>query len=369
MHSLEGYLPRRGLSIPMLTALDSQGRLDEAGQRRLLRHVVSEGFGADLLFVGGTTGEAMALPLPLRKRLLETMVDEARLVNRELAAAGGRPREVWAGVTARGRSDTLGLLAHAVRAGADAAVIAPLSIDDLGDVLVFFQREVREVLEGGDRMIPLFLYDNADLAADPRETHLKTSLVKRLSRLEFVRGIKVSAPMQVLGNYAKAASHFNTRGSFAIYVGNARLIFEIFDTEKGPFRRYLDRMLLNYSLPVGVVAGQANAFPREWQNAWRVSLAGDDTEIARYARAFARLSEACRPGGAARSVACLKRALSRAGVIAGDTLAPGTPSLAGDDAAAFDTAFGAVRRLLTEEAPPRWVTPWPRVPAGERVGR
>ncbi len=353
MHSLEGYLPRRGLSVPMLTILDAQGRLDEAGQRRLLRHVISEGFGADLLFVGGTTGEALALPRPLREELLETMVDEARLANRDLASAGGRPREVWAGVTARGRADTLALLAHAVRAGADAAVIAPLSIADAGDVLGFFQREVREVLEGGDRMIPLFLYDNADLAADPRAAHLKTALVKRLSRLEFIRGVKVSAPMQVLGHYAKAAGHFNARGSFGIYVGNARLIFEIFDTEKGPFRRILDRVLLNYSLPVGVVAGQANAFPREWQNAWRVAVAGDDAEVARYAKAFARLSEACRPGGGpARGIACLKRALSRAGVIASDALAPGTPALSGTEAAAFDTASTACG-ASSRRAPPR----------------
>ena len=355
MHALEGYRPRRGLSVPLLTAMDRQGRLDEASQRRLVRHAVSEGRGADILFAAGTTGEAMALEAGTRRALAETVVDEAR------ACPGGRPPEVWIGVTMRTARETLGLLRHAVDCGADAAVIAPLSIADLGgDVPGFFQGGVRETLESGPRMLPIFLYDNADIAVDPRVPHLKTAVVKRLSRLEFVRGIKVSAPLAVLGNYAKAASHFNATGSFGIYTGNARLVFEIFDTERGPFRRYLDRLLMHYSLPVGVVAGQANAFPREWQDAWRTAVAGDEGGTSRYREAFSRLSAACRPpASGARSIACLKRILASAGILASDRLAPGTPALSPAEAAAFDAAFAGVRRLLTEAAPARWTTPWP----------
>ena len=44
-----------------------------------------------------------------------------------------------------------------------------------------------------------------------------------MSRLDFVRGIKVSAPRKVLGNYTKAAAGFRERGEFGIYVGNAHL--------------------------------------------------------------------------------------------------------------------------------------------------
>jgi dihydrodipicolinate synthase/N-acetylneuraminate lyase len=211
-------------------------------------------------------------------------------------------------------------------------------------------------------MIPLFLYDNADIAADPHAAHLRTAVVKRLSRLEFVRGVKVSAPMKVLGNYARAAGHFHARGAFGIYTGNARLVFEIFDAEKGPFRRHLDRSLLRGSLPVGVVAGQANALPREWQAAWCAAVAGIDAEAARFRDGFARLSEACRPpraGGRARTIACLKRALARAGVLASDTVAPGTPPIPQEEARAFDAAFAGVRTLISDGAPARRVTPWP----------
>ena len=67
-----GFLPRGGLSVPVLTALDgATGALDEASQRRLLKHVVSGGRGADIVFAGGTTGEAMALGDSTRRALLE----------------------------------------------------------------------------------------------------------------------------------------------------------------------------------------------------------------------------------------------------------------------------------------------------------
>ena len=49
-----------------------------------------------------------------------------------------------------------------------------------------------------------------------------------MSRLDFVRGIKVSARRKVLGNYTKAAAGFRERGEFGIYVGDAMLIFELF---------------------------------------------------------------------------------------------------------------------------------------------
>ncbi len=351
-----GFLPRGGLSVPVLTALDASGGLDEASQRRLLRHVLSGGSGADIVFAGGTTGEAMALSDGVRRALLECCVDEMR----GMETGPSRRAELWAGVTSRDEAGTLALLGHAVKAGADAVVIAPLSIAGLeGEGLLrFFRRGVREVLEASGRMIPVFLYDNADIAADPRVPHLRTATVKQLSRLGFVRGVKVSAPMPVLGNYAKAARHFHARGAFGIYVGNARLVFEIFDTDKGPFRRHMDRFLLNASLPVGVVAGQANLFPREWQDAWRVSVGGDDEEASRYRVAFEKLSQACRPAGGPRALACLKRALHQGGILASASLAPGTPTLSSSDAEAFDLGLAGVKRLLAS-SPARWRTPWP----------
>ena len=87
-------------------------------------------------------------------------------------------------------------------------------------------------------------------------------------------------------------------------------------------------------------------------------MAGDDREIARYREAFEALSLACRPGGAARTLACLKRILRRGGVLASEHVAPGTPGLSPSEAEAFDRAFEGVRVLLSG-VPTRWRTPWP----------
>ena len=67
----------------------------------------------------------------------------------------------------------------------------------------------------------------SDIAVDPKIPHIRTRQVKALSRLDFVRGVKVSASRKVLGNYTRAAASFRERGEFGIYVGNAMLIFEI----------------------------------------------------------------------------------------------------------------------------------------------
>ena len=48
-----------------------------------------------------------------------------------------------------------------------------------------------------------------------------------------MRGIKVTAGKAVLGNYTRAASHFKREGEFAIYAGNAYLIFDLFAPPDG----------------------------------------------------------------------------------------------------------------------------------------
>ncbi len=54
----------------------------------------------------------------------------------------------------------------------------------------FVARDVADLLDARSRRISVYLYDNA---ADPKGPHIRTRQVKALSRLDFVRGIKVSA--------------------------------------------------------------------------------------------------------------------------------------------------------------------------------
>ena len=41
----------------MVTVLDAEGELVEDDQRALVRHVLQDGYGADVIFAAGTTGE------------------------------------------------------------------------------------------------------------------------------------------------------------------------------------------------------------------------------------------------------------------------------------------------------------------------
>ncbi|MFP6624674.1 MAG: hypothetical protein VCC20_14430, partial [Myxococcota bacterium] len=57
MRSVEDTRPCSGLSVPALTVLDAEGGLIDADQRALVRYVVQDGYGADIVFSAGTTGE------------------------------------------------------------------------------------------------------------------------------------------------------------------------------------------------------------------------------------------------------------------------------------------------------------------------
>jgi dihydrodipicolinate synthase/N-acetylneuraminate lyase len=355
------YSPRRGLSVPAITVLDDKGRVIEEEQRNLFRYIAQKGRGADIVFGSGTTGEWNRIDNTERQRLICMETDEIARINRQ---QGGRePIEAWVGVTGRTARETLSNLECALEAGADAAVVAPLSISDSTDIVAFFQRDVSDLFDHRGSWLPVFLYDNADIAADPRVPHMRTRDVKRLSRLQFIFGVKVSASRRVLGNYTKGAAHFKDKGEFGIYVGNAMLMFQVFRLEDGMLgrlREYWNRYLLHNELPIGVVPGPANVLPREWQRAWRACYAGDERLMAIYKSAFDEFSAACRFSTAGRqvkkSIACFKHALKLDGVIGSDIVAKGTPSLEEPERVHFAARYRKIKAHLAEATDPVWIS-------------
>jgi dihydrodipicolinate synthase/N-acetylneuraminate lyase len=353
--------------VPVVTVLDEAGGVAEADQRALVRYVIQGGFGADVVFAAGTTGEWDRVSNAVRQRVVQICAEEVAKENARRSPHPGRPVEAWAGVTAPTPRETLENLDFAIFAGADAAVLAPLSIQGIDDPVRFVRRDVADLLDVRPRRIPVYLYDNADIARDPRVPHIRTRQVKAMSRLDFVRGIKVAATRRVLGNYTRAAAGFRERGEFGIYVGNAHLIFEIFRPRSGwlgALAERWQRWRLRGGLPIGVVAGPANALPREWARAWQVCRAGDAErmdEVHEVLRAFAAATEL---SGRPRAIASFKRALLRLGVIQSAAVAPGTPALAPEDAERFDLRFAAVRELARERIGEPWlsVAPAPHAP-------
>ncbi len=370
MRTLEEIRPRPGLSVPVVTVVDEDGRLIEDDQRALVRHVIQDGRGADVVFAAGTTGEWDRLDTEVCQQVIQVCAEEVAKANAALSADGERAVEAWAGVTNHGRRETLENLECAIACGADAAVLAPLSIEDVRDPVRFLQRDVSDLLDASPRRIPVYLYDNADIAIDPKVPHIRTRQLKEMSRLDFVRGIKVSASRKVLGNYTKAARNFRDRGEFGIYVGNAMLIFDIFQPRSGLSGRVLERWSrwrLRGEMPVGVVAGPANVLPREWAAAWQVCRAGDAERMAAVREIVEQFRVGTHSAGGRRTIACLKRALVTLGVIGSDAVARGTPGLTRPDAERFDAVFEEVRAAARERLRPAWITRAPTDPP-ERLG-
>jgi dihydrodipicolinate synthase/N-acetylneuraminate lyase len=87
--TLESWRPRRGLSIPCVTALDPEGRVVEEDQRRLVRFLIQRGRGAGIVFAMGTTGEWNRLAPPARQRVIQLVVEEVRKSEVQPGAGAG----------------------------------------------------------------------------------------------------------------------------------------------------------------------------------------------------------------------------------------------------------------------------------------
>ena len=359
MRSVEETRPCPGLSVPVVTALDEGGELRESDQRAIVRFVIQGGYGADVVFAAGTTGEWDRISNRLRQRVVQVCAEEVAKANSQLGPNHGRAVEAWAGITAPTPGETLENLEFAIEHGADAAVLAPLSIQGIDDPVRFVARDVADLLDSRMPRIPVYLYDNADIAVNPKAPHIRTRQVKAMSRLDFVRGIKVSATRRVLGNYTQAAASFRERGEFGIYVGNAMLSFDIFRPRTGwlgVIAEHWNRYRLSGGLPIGVVAGPANALPREWARAWQVCRAGDAERMDQVREVLEAFHGLTHQAGVGNGIACFKRALLTMGVIGSAEVAPGTPRLESSAAEHFDRGFAAIRAMAEEQIGAPWLT-------------
>jgi dihydrodipicolinate synthase/N-acetylneuraminate lyase len=353
---LSAYLPHPGLSIPVITVFDGAGDVIEDQQRAAVRFCIQDGRGADIIFAVGTNGEWDRIDNAHRQEASRIIVDECR----RASSAGGHV-EAWVGITGHTRAETIENLEYSLTLNADAIVISPLSIRDVDDPVALVESDFGAIFERAGKMLPVFLYDNADIAAPGKPLHLHTGDVKQMSRLPYVRGIKVTASKSELGNYTRAASHFKLAHEFVIYAGNAHLIFDLFAPPEGVVgaaKHYWNHYLTQHALPHGVVAGPANPMPREWQRAWQWCRKHDPEQMHRYAQALEEFRDACsfmRAGVACvPMIACLKAALVELGVISSEAIAPGTPALSAEERREFATRFHNLREKWARVLEPKW---------------
>jgi dihydrodipicolinate synthase/N-acetylneuraminate lyase len=354
------YRARAGLSTPIVTVLDRSGQIITDQQRAVIRYAVQDGTGANIIFAAGTTGEWNRLDNRRRQAVIGIAVEECERLTR-----GGWPVEAWAGITADTAAETVENLKYTLEVGADAAVVAPLSIADIDDPVAFVTQTIGGVFERHGRALPIFLYDNADIAVAGGPAHVSASELRQMARLSYVSGIKVTASKEIFANYARPPAYFKLGGGFAIYPGNAYLIFDLFKPLQGisgRVREYWSRYLGPRTLPHGVVAGASNVMPREWQRSWQVCRSRDIELMQRYepiiqsfrsAVEFIRAGEVYKP-----TIACLKAALADLGVIASDAVAPGTPALEATERREFLRRFRDIQRRAAVTLEPEWLSGW-----------
>ncbi len=85
------YILKRGLNIPAVTVLDTGGRVMVEEQRRVFRHLAQNGYGADVIFGVGTTGEWNRIANAERQLIMEIEVDEVKQINSALSTQHSLP--------------------------------------------------------------------------------------------------------------------------------------------------------------------------------------------------------------------------------------------------------------------------------------
>ena len=183
--------------VPMITAFDAHGAVDEEASVRVANHVLDH--GADGIVVCGTTGEAATLTDAEHLRMIELIVSEV-----------GSRGAVIAGT---GSNDTR----HAVHLTERAT---ELGVDGLLSVNPYYNRPSRrgiirhyeEIDRATDR--PILLYNI------PQRTgsDMPNDLLAELAELEHIVGVKQSNP----ANLAKI-------DGLEIYAGNDDLFAEVLD--------------------------------------------------------------------------------------------------------------------------------------------
>jgi dihydrodipicolinate synthase/N-acetylneuraminate lyase len=291
---------------------------------------VQDGHGVDSVFYAGTTGEWDRVDRTTREDTIRVCAEAISEIQRR------HPVASWAGITAPTANETIDNLSLACDCGADAVVLSPLAIPGVADPVEFVRREIVARIERGPRSVPVLLYDNADIAADPARPYLSSAEIDALGRLDAIRGIKLSAPLEIVRRHAQAITALPASMQPALLVGYGSQIFDLFPVDRAAVRAA-------DWLPAGLICGHANVLPREWARAWRAVREGDRA----VADAVRPLLDALRdatftPGGARPVIACFKRALELEGVVTSARVARGTPRLTGSDRDAFDRAWHAL---------------------------
>lgn len=255
----------RGKDCPDLVSPVVSTR-DEADFRNLIRHNFANGYGANTIFILGTTGEAYALPFADKTALIDIAVDEVakhkgtQMRNPISSGYVNRTLELAVGVTGKDIGESVELAKYARNQGADYTVFMPISINRNKNGN-FTRRGVTDLVYkilGESVGTDLIVYNNPGLTGGKS---IRTATWKKLAEHPRVKAIKTSAndqdgtviyPSERVERYQRGAH------------GNAKVL--VGDEVLG-----LDMMMQHSVVLDGIVAGSANVLPVAWSAAVRKS--------------------------------------------------------------------------------------------------
>lgn len=229
MFRLKGIIPA------MLTPFNRDGAVDFELLRTYVDFLIERGVNG--LFPTGTSGEGPALGREERKKIAETVVDQAKKRVPVIVHTG-----------AMTTAETVELTVHAKEAGADgASVLPPFYFPHDEQSLEVHFRAVAEAVPG----FPIYLYNIPGNA----KNDLKPGLVKRLAgACPNICGLKDSSK-----DMTRLEEYLDTMGpDFTVLVGTDSLV--------------LPALVMGGA---GVVSAVANVFPEPCVELYRAYLAGN----------------------------------------------------------------------------------------------
>jgi 4-hydroxy-tetrahydrodipicolinate synthase len=159
----------RGVIPPIITPVDANENVDEAGMKRVINHVIDGGVHG--IFVLGSNGEFYALDFENQQKAVEITVNQVN---------GRVP--VYAGASAITTKGCIKLARMAEEAGADAlTVLTPMFIHPNENELYSHFLAIAKSTH-----LPLLLYNNPDKTTN----NISVGLLKKLAMIDNIIGIK-----------------------------------------------------------------------------------------------------------------------------------------------------------------------------------
>ncbi|AWW28837.1 dihydrodipicolinate synthase family protein [Echinicola strongylocentroti] len=284
MQILNQDTPIKGIIPPMVTPIDTKGKVDIQGVEKLVEHLISGGVHG--VFILGTTGEFSSLDIAQKKELIAST---CKFVNGRIP--------VLVGVTDVCLQGCIELSKFAERSGAYAVVAAPpyyMGIDQ--EELYHFYEQLANSIP-----LPLFLYN--------MPSHTKVSIdvetAVALSKHKKIIGLKDSSAN---GSYFQSLQfNFNDQPDFVLMVGPEEMLAETV-------------LMGGY----GGVCGGANLFPKLYVKLYQAAVENNIDEIIRLQKLVMSISQKIYQHGGYKSsyLKGLKTSLSFLGIIQAQFVPP-----------------------------------------------